>query len=225
MPSVTERRRSALRWGPEVRGSKGRQRWATAVTYNTGPDDYGTLWRPGCFRASLERQGPVVLWGHDWSSIDSVLGRVVDHRETTTGQDVLIGFADPSQVPASRKAMELVASGVITDVSVGFRRIRWHTRSELSASDRQAGAEEAILEADLDEISLVAKGAVKGAQFRRLPGDRQLERDLERELDEAMRLVRRMNREAELRRIVGLDSDDRTLDRDVDDVLQRLGYR
>lgn len=155
-------------------GKGGRRRWATAVTYNT-VDDYGTLWRTGCFDAALRERMPVILYGHDWESLDHVLGRGVDFRQTPAavgppGVDVLIEFADPAKVPAAELAMNLLDERVLTDVSVGFVRRKWAKRDELTPAELQLGAEEAIITAGMDELSLVVRGAVVGAQMRKRPG-------------------------------------------------------
>jgi len=157
----------------DVPGSDGRQKWATAVTYNT-VDSYGTLWRPGVFDEALDERMPTILYGHDWSTLDHVLGAGIDWRQTPAdvgpaGVDVLIEFAN---VPAADLAMRLLAKDatskgpVLRDVSVGFERREWARRSDLSAEELKLGAEEAMIRAGMDELSLVVAGAVPGAQVR-----------------------------------------------------------
>lgn len=157
----------------DVPGSNGRQKWATAVAYNVA-DEYGTLWLPRCFDAALEERMPTVLYGHSWGELQHVLGSGIDYRQTPAdvgppGVDVLIEFAD---VPSADLAMKLLApkatSGgpVLRDVSVGFERRSWLKRVELSAEQLAAGAEEAMVTAGMDELSLVVRGAVPGAQVR-----------------------------------------------------------
>lgn len=158
----------------DVPGSNGRQKWATAVTYNT-VDTYGTLWRPGVFDEALGERMPVVLYGHDWSSLNHVLGAGIDWRQTPAdvgpaGVDVLIEFlADDEH---AERAMRLLAKDatsagpVLRDVSVGFERREWARRSDLTAEELKLGAEEAMIRAGMDELSLVVAGAVPGAQVR-----------------------------------------------------------
>lgn len=158
----------------DVPGSNGRQKWATAVTYNT-VDTYGTLWRPGVFDEALGERMPVVLYGHDWSSLNHVLGAGIDWRQTPAdvgpaGVDVLIEFlADDEH---AERAMRLLAKDatsagpVLRDVSVGFERREWARRSDLTADELKMGAEEAMIRAGMDELSLVVAGAVPGAQVR-----------------------------------------------------------
>lgn len=157
----------------DVPGSNGRQKWATAVTYNT-VDSYGTLWRPGVFDEALREKMPVILYGHDWYSLDHVLGRGIDFRQTPDGMppgvDVLMEFAEG--IPAADLALKLLAPGattkgaVLRDVSVGFERREWARRQDLTPEELKLGAEEAMIRAGMDELSLVVAGAVPGAQVR-----------------------------------------------------------
>lgn len=151
----------------DVPGSKGRQKWATAVTYNT-VDDYGTIWLPGCFDKSLGERMPTMLYGHDWYSLDHVLGKGVDFRQSpgAPGVDVLLEFDDPEFVPMVRQAMWQVDNKTLQDVSVGFDRWEWLEREKLTPEQLKAGASEAMVEAGMDELSIVVRGAVTGASFR-----------------------------------------------------------
>jgi hypothetical protein len=172
---TTERRiyRAEFR---EVPGSNGRQRWATAVTYDV-VDDYGTIWQPGVFDDALGERMPTILYGHDWYALDHVLGAGIDFRQTPDdvgppGVDVLFEFADPDEVPSARLAMALLdpkatsRGAVLRDVSVGFERREWLRRDSLSAEQLAQGAEEVMVRAGMDELSLVVRGAVPGAQVR-----------------------------------------------------------
>ena len=157
----------------DVPGSDGRQKWATAVTYNVA-DEYGSLWRPNVFDAGLTERMPTILYGHDWGSLEHVLGSGIDWRQTPDdvgppGVDVLMEFAD---VPAAKLAMQLLApsatskGAVLRDVSVGFARQEWAKRDGLTPEELATGADEAIIKATMDELSLVIRGAVPGAQVR-----------------------------------------------------------
>lgn len=157
----------------DVPGSNGRQKWATAVAYNV-TDEYGTLWLPGVFDEALGERMPTILYGHDWSTLDHVLGSGIDFRQTPTdvgppGVDVLMEFAN---VPAAELAMKLLAAkatskgAVLRDVSVGFERREWLRRDKLTPEMLALGAEEAMVRAGMDELSLVVRGAVPGAQVR-----------------------------------------------------------
>jgi hypothetical protein len=170
-----ERRIYRAEWR-DVPGSNGRQKWATAVTYGT-VDDYGTLWRPGVFDEALAERMPTILYGHDWYDLNHVLGAGIDFRQTPAevgppGVDVLFEFADPDEVPSARLAMRLLDPNatskgpVLRDVSVGFERREWMCRDALTAEQLAAGAEEEMIKAGMDELSLVVRGAVPGAQVR-----------------------------------------------------------
>jgi hypothetical protein len=170
-PHVIERRIFGTEFR-DVAGSNGRQKWATAVTYNT-VDDYGTLWLPSCFDEGLRERMPTILYGHDWYSLEHVLGQGTDFRQTPgdvgpPGVDVLIEFADPEQIEAARTAIVLTSGDkpILKDVSVGFDRREWLRRDELTPEQLAAGAEEAMVRAAMDELSIVVRGAVPGAQLR-----------------------------------------------------------
>jgi len=167
----------------DVPGSKGRQKWATAVTYNT-VDSYGTTWVPGVFDEALAERMPTILYGHDWYNLEHVLGSGIDYRQTPDdvgppGVDVLMEFAE--DVPAADLAVRLLAPNatskgpVLRDVSVGFDRYEWVTREGLTPEQLQAGATEAMVRAGMDELSLVVRGAVPGAQVRGRRGALDLE--------------------------------------------------
>jgi hypothetical protein len=72
----------------------------------------------------------------------------------------------------AERAMRLLAKDatsrgpVLRDVSVGFERREWAKRAELTPEELEAGAEEAMIRAGMDELSLVVAGAVPGAQVR-----------------------------------------------------------
>jgi hypothetical protein len=162
-----ERRVFPLEMREAVNGSDGRQRWATAVTYGT-VDSYGTMWIPEVFTEALAERMPTVLYGHDWWTLNHVLGQGIDSREMDYGVDVLIEYADPEVIEAARIAMALTSGDrpVIRDVSVGFERREWRGGKELEPDELALGAMEAMVKAGMDELSLVIRGAVPGASLR-----------------------------------------------------------
>jgi hypothetical protein len=152
-----------------VKGSE-RQKWATAVTYDT-VDDFGTIWNRGVFDKALSERMPTMLFGHDWGNLTHVLGKGVDFRQTPDemgppGVDVLIEFDDPEFVPMNRQVLHQLDVRTLRDVSVGFARHEWLDGSKLAQEDRQRGAKERMMEAAMDELSIVIRGAVTGAQMR-----------------------------------------------------------
>jgi hypothetical protein len=166
-----ERRVLPLQLREAVKGSNGRQRWATAVTYGT-VDDYGSTWSPGVFTEALSKRMPTILYGHDWYNLDHVLGQGIDSREMDYGVDVLMEFADPDEIESARAAMYLVGQRIIKDVSVGFERYAWRDAADLTEDELKLGAREAIDRAGMDELSLVVRGAVPGAGIRSRLGRR-----------------------------------------------------
>lgn len=131
-----------------------------AVRYEDQPDDYGSIWSRGVFTKSLNRHMPTVCWAHQW---DKIIGRAQSWKDTTEGPVVSSRLDIHPDVPLARQAAVQLDSGTITDVSVGFSNTK--RRDPTDAERRRwPGVREIILEADLDEISLVLRGAVAGAQ-------------------------------------------------------------
>lgn len=129
----------------------GRTFEARAVSYGV-IDDYQTRFVRGCFSESLKRRLPVVAWGHDWSD---PIGRVTAWDDRSDGLYITGRLSDPGSVPRARQAMAQLADGTLDEVSVGFFRLE-----ERTAAD---GVVE-IVRGDLDEVSIVLRGAVPGAK-------------------------------------------------------------
>lgn len=130
-----------------------------AITPNI-VDDYGSVFTPDCFDRSLSERAPVLCWSHDWSD---PIGHATGHTTGDAGPRVSFAFDDFDAVPQARRAHAQVASGTITDCSVGFSNTKRRdpTDDELQ---RWPGCREVIFDADLDEVSLVLRGAVPGAK-------------------------------------------------------------
>lgn len=130
-----------------------------AITPNI-VDDYGSVFTPDCFDRSLSERAPVLCWSHDWSD---PIGHATGHTTGDAGPRVSFAFDDFDAVPQARRAHAQVASGTITDCSVGFS----NTKRRDPTADEEAkwpGCREVIFDADLDEVSLVLRGAVPGAK-------------------------------------------------------------
>lgn len=123
-------------------------------------DDYGSLWNPRCFDEALAERMPVLCWAHDWSD---PLGPAVGYEPGEDGPQVRFVFSDFDAVPQARRAHAQVSDGTIRDCSVGFSNV---TRRDPNDDEIRAypGVREVIERADLDEISLVLRGAVPGAK-------------------------------------------------------------
>ena len=100
----------------------GRFRARVAVFGNI--DSAGDRIRPGAFEASLkhwqERGGAIpVIWGHQWTDPDAVLGKVLHASEDEQGL-VVEGVMDLEH-PKARRAHALLKNGTINDFSFAFR--------------------------------------------------------------------------------------------------------
>ena len=123
-------------------------------------DDYGSLWMPDTFDASLAERMPTLCWAHEW---EDPLGPATGYRTGPEGPEVDFVFSDFDAVPSARRAHAQVSDGTIQDCSVGFSgaKRRDPTDEEIA---KYPGIREVIYEATLDEISLVLRGAVPGAK-------------------------------------------------------------
>jgi HK97 family phage prohead protease len=123
-------------------------------------DDYGSLWNPAAFDASLAERMPTLCWGHSW--LDP-LGPPRSFRTSADGPDVDFVFSDFDAVPSARRAYAQVQDGTIEDCSVGFSNVRRRDPTDAEIA-QYPGVREVIEEATLDEVSLVLRGAVPGAK-------------------------------------------------------------
>lgn len=124
--------------------------WAKLVTY--GPaDSYNTRWKPGVFDESVASHMPVLAWGHDWSE---PIGRMDNYQDREDGPYGHFRLDDGDYVPRAKQALHQLNSGTLTDVSVGILR---------TGDEPNDDGTTTITRADLDEVSLVLRGAVPGA--------------------------------------------------------------
>ena len=124
-------------------------------------DDYGTVWLPDVFDASLRVSMPTLCWAHDWSE---PIGQATDVAADADGTPLItFELDDPEAVPRAKQAQAQMKSGTIRDCSVGFVRSEWRapTSDELT---QWPGCKEVMVAAALDEVSLVLRGAVPGAK-------------------------------------------------------------
>lgn len=123
-------------------------------------DDYGSMWDPHCFDAYAQKRMPVLCWAHSWAD---PIGVAVSYTPSDEGPTVRFKFDDFDAVPQAKRAFAQVKSGTIGDCSVGFSNT---TRRDPTEEERSAhpGAKEFIVSAELDETSLVLRGAVPGAK-------------------------------------------------------------
>lgn len=125
-------------------------------------DDYGSVWMADCFDEALGQRLPALVWAHDWSN---PIGRGVDFRTSGDGPDIIFEFDDFEAVPTARRAYVQTKSGTIRDCSVGFSVPSGGRREPTSDEQKRwPGVREIITKAELDEVSLVLRGAVPGAK-------------------------------------------------------------
>jgi HK97 family phage prohead protease len=129
-------------------------------------DDYGSVFMPDTFDAALDARFPTLAWTHSWSE---PIGRAFAWKADGDLRSIEFRFDDFDDVPTARRAWSQCQPGpngepaTIDDCSVGFSgtKRREPTDEEL---ERWPGAREIITKADLDEVSLVLRGAVPGAK-------------------------------------------------------------
>lgn len=130
-----------------------------AVAYNV-VDEYTSVFLPGCFDESLQQRMPAICWSHAWND---PVGIVTGWESVAEGLAIVAQLDDPNAVPRARQAWAQLRSGSMTDLSVGFSHVerRPPTPEELA---QFPGCGEIIERAQLDEVSIVLRGAVPGSQ-------------------------------------------------------------
>lgn len=119
-------------------------------------DSYGTRWNPGVWTRSLADHLPPMCWGHEWLE---PIGNAIDAKDGPKHLEMLHELDDFDAVPRARQAYAQTKSGTLTDMSFGFSRIPDGTR----AAENDPDVEE-MLDCNLDEVSVVLRGAVPGAK-------------------------------------------------------------
>lgn len=183
-----------------------------AVAYNI-TDDYGTQFVKGTFTESLEERLPVIAWAHSW---DEPIGRATGFRETDEGLYLTARLDVGGKVPRADQAYEQMRSGTLTDVSVGFMRV--------AAEDDDERGVTVITKAELDEVSVVLRGAVPGAKVLAVRSARMAGVDFDDAVEIAKRKAAGELSDAEAEALIDLlsagdddpDPDDGDLDADVD---------
>jgi HK97 family phage prohead protease len=136
-------------------------------------DDYGSVWLPHTFDAAMEARmaadphdTPALCWAHDWTD---PIGHGVDYRKSADGPEIDFELDEFDAVPRARQADAQVRSKTIRDCSVGFFDAK---RREPTDEERVRwpGVIEVMESADLDETSLVLRGAVPGAKVAGIRG-------------------------------------------------------
>ena len=130
-------------------------------------DDYGSLWLSNTFDQALTTRiaadpddTPALCWSHDWSD---PIGHGIRYQPDSDGPLMEFELDDFDAVPRARQADAQVRSKTIRDCSVGFVAVTRRAPTEVEVRT-YPGIKEVIEEADLDEVSLVLRGAVPGAK-------------------------------------------------------------
>ncbi len=126
-------------------------------------DDYGSVWDPHCFDRSLAERLPTLAWGHDWTN---PIGRACGYETSDDGPTIRFRL---DSIPEAERAWQQCQPGpngeppTIDDCSVGFSNCE---RRDLEPEEmaKYPGGREYMIDADLDECSLVLRGAVPGAK-------------------------------------------------------------
>lgn len=143
----------------EIRGD-GRTIVGLAAPFNTPTDivdyagAYSEIIAPGAFKRTIAERGPAkvkLLAQHDDQSFP--IGKAVALREDTAG---LVGEFRIAQTVRGEEALALIRDGVLDGLSIGFRTVR-----DQWSPDRR---ERRLLEARLDEVSLVSHPAYETAR-------------------------------------------------------------
>lgn len=146
-------------------------------------DDYGSLWNPATFDqrvanriAADPHDTPTLAWAHDWSD---PIGHGIGFTASPEGPMVSFELDDFDAVPRAKQAHAQLLSKTLRDCSVGFSGTTRRPPTDDETRDFP-GCKEVIEEADLDEVSLVVRGAVPGAKvlaLRSASGTRQVSED------------------------------------------------
>lgn len=156
-----KREQRRVRGGLEVRSGDNGERIIRLkpITPNI-VDDYGSVFMPDTFDASLTERQPTLVWAHSWQE---PIGRGIDHGGEGDERWIEFRVDDHPDVPRARQAIAQVESGTLDDVSVGFSNTKRRPPTD-EEEKRWPGAVEIIERAELDEVSLVLRGAVPGAK-------------------------------------------------------------
>lgn len=160
----------------EVRATSDGKPGVTLKAFRSGKvDDYGSLWKPAAADEALGTRLPTLVWAHNW---EEPLGPAVGFRAGEDGPEVDFHFSDFDAVPMARRAHAQVADGTIRDASVGFTVPKGGRREPTDEEVRMfPGVREVIERADIDEVSLVLRGAVPGAKVLAVRSGRSVDFD------------------------------------------------
>jgi HK97 family phage prohead protease len=130
-------------------------------------DDYGSLWMADTFDEDVQGRmakdpddTPALCWSHNWAD---PIGHGVAYTPSADGPAVGFELDDFEAVPRAKQADAQVRSKTIRDCSVGFYGTERRDPTD-EEKEQYPGIKEVIYRAQLDEVSLVLRGAVPGAK-------------------------------------------------------------
>ena len=126
-------------------------------------DSYGSLWTPGVLTRGVSLRLPQLAWGHLWHE---TLGRALPgtYVDNEIGPRMWFYLDDFDAVPRAKQAYAQVGSGTIDECSIGFGWDYIARDPTDEERERFPGVREVMIEAELDEVSLVLRGAVPDAK-------------------------------------------------------------
>lgn len=96
-------------------------------------DRHGTIVKSEGIQLERYKQNPVVLWAHDGygslagpPSIDNVIGQSTNLRSSRESLRTTVKFLPESVNPRAETALQMVKSGALGAVSIGFKPIESH---------------------------------------------------------------------------------------------------
>ncbi len=126
-------------------------------------DSYGSLWTPGVLTAGIRKRLPQLAWSHSWSEI---IGRALPdtYVDNEIGPQLTFYFNNFDDVPTARRIYSQIKDGTLDECSIGFG---WDYIARDPTEDEREqypGVREVMIEAALDEVSIVLRGAVPNAK-------------------------------------------------------------
>ncbi len=126
-------------------------------------DSYGSLWMPGVLTAGIRRRLPQLAWSHNW---DEVIGRALPdtYVDNQIGPQLQFYFNNFDDVPLARRIYSQIKDGTLDECSIGFG---WdYIARDPTEEERELypNVREVMIEAELDEVSIVLRGAVPNAK-------------------------------------------------------------
>ena len=160
----------------------------TAVKYNVDVErGYGLFMRllPGCFADQVRHAARVkILWQHD---TDEPIGKLSRLRDTSTELGFMGKIQESEFLPTANKALELLRTEVLDEVSIGFR-IQKFTRE---IDEEKDVVTYVVSKGHLREVSVVTFGAMgQDATVDQVASDDGL--DLARTVEARVREARRI---------------------------------